>query len=134
VGVGADGAEIEKKKRKKKKKKKKKKEKRKKKGKKQTKMMSSPSASIIGRKRTLSGPFTSSTSKKGSTPDVPPQERVSAFPNEGLTVSNRKLFCSGCLHEVFFVFLLNRYTPLEVSLFQTSGQREIVKHQGTSGK
>ena len=68
---------------------------------KEKKKMNYPPLSHIGRKRALSGPFAVSISKKASTPDVPPQDRVSAYPNEGLRVSNGKLFCSGCHHEVF---------------------------------
>ncbi len=68
--------------------------------------LKSPEPSHLARKRTITGnmPPVGKKRGKGATAgdpkSVPPAERVKAYPNEPLTVSNKKLFCSGCREQL----------------------------------
>lgn len=68
--------------------------------------LSSPQPSHLARKRkiTTNPPPIGKKRGKGYTANDPksvsPAERVKAYPNEPLTVSNKKLFCSGCREQL----------------------------------
>ncbi len=68
--------------------------------------LKSPEPSHLARKRTITGnmPPVGKKRGKGATAGDPksvsPAERVKAYPNEPLTVSNKKLFCSGCREQL----------------------------------